>query len=78
MGTRSGLVVAGGQGGRVSAFRMSERPLPSSSNEEGEDDFTSSLLSFKPHGSTWVSDVSFCGGQDQALASLLLTSANDG
>lgn len=68
---RSGLVVVGGQGGRVSTFRMT-----ASNVKAGEE--VSSLFSFKPHGSTWVSDVMFCGGQRQALASLLLTSANDG
>jgi len=97
---RSGLLAAGGQGGKVCLFRFRTAEGQgqgggggsSSGGDEGNPgesvrgqlsqrlleggEGNGPLLAFKPHGSTWVSDVAFCGGG--ALGSRLLTSANDG
>jgi len=85
---RSGLLVAGGQGGKVSLFRFRDSSFNGAkgSGYLGGGSDNPPLLSFKPHGSTWVSDVVFCGGTDggmggggsSARAARLLTSANDG
>jgi len=85
---RSGLLVAGGQGGKVSLFRFRDSSFHGAkgSGYLGGGSENPPLLSFKPHGSTWVSDVMFCGGtagnsgagSTSARAARLLTSANDG
>ena len=83
MDPQSGLLAAGGQGGRVSLFKIKAPDAAKAGKEKEEEEEGAPILSFKPHGSTWVSDVKFCGGAEGqggggALASRLLTAANDG
>jgi WD40 repeat protein len=83
--SRSGLLVAGGQGGKVALFRFRD-PATAAGSGGGflnGGPCNPPLLSFKPHGSTWVSDVVFCGSSSSAhgggaRGAKLLTSANDG